>query len=77
MYAVDAADAFVEAADALVDAVDALVDTMDDFKDALDTLVDAVDAVKIFKTRPRHPTITRLDMANFNSILRLNVASFM
>ena len=27
--------------------------------------------------RPRHPTITRLEMVNFNSILRLNEASFM
>ena len=32
--------------------------------------------MEIFKTRPHLPTITRLEMINFNSILRLNEATF-
>ena len=33
---------------------------------------------EIFKTRPHHPTVTRLEMDSiFNSILRLNEAAFM
>ena len=31
---------------------------------------------EVFKTRPRHSPITRLEMIDFNSILRLNEASF-
>ena len=32
---------------------------------------------EIYKTRSRHPAITRLEIVDFNSILRLNEASFM